>query len=310
MYKKHKPMLDSISTTYGVEPHYLVAFWGLETNFGRHTGDMDIISSLATLSHDLRRSDFFENELILALKIIQNGHATRENFIGSWAGAFGQTQFMPSTFTAYAIDADADGKKDLWNSKLDFFTSSANFLNSVGWRRGEHWGREVKISNSNFDWQLSGHNVPKTLAEWSDMDITDVNGRPLDTSFVGMARLILPAGANGPKFLVYTNFRKILMWNRSDFYALSVGLLANKLLNLPDMSWKPRKDEKSLSRTDFMIIQKFLKDKGFYTAEIDGVFGSGSRQALKVYQKSSGLMADGHADNTILKHIKGVNNVL
>ena len=310
MYKKHKPMLDSISTTYGVEPHYLVAFWGLETNFGRHTGDMDVISSLATLSHDLRRTDFFEKELILALKIIQNGHATRKTFLGSWAGAFGQTQFMPSTFTAYAIDADSDGKKDLWNSKLDIFSSSANFLNSVGWRRGEHWGGEVKISASNFDWQHSGHGVQKTLAEWSDLGVVDVNGNSLDTSFIGMAKLILPAGASGPKFLVYTNFSKILVWNRSNFYALSVGLLANKILNLPDMSWVPKKDEQSLSRKDLMVIQQLLQKEGFYTSVIDGVFGSGSKQALKEYQKSNNLIADGYADSMLLKYIKGINNAL
>ena len=306
MYKQHKPMLDNISAKYGVAPHYLVAFWGLETNFGRHTGKMDIIRSLATLSHDLRRSDFFEKELILALKIIQNGHAVRKTFLGSWAGAFGQTQFMPSTFTAYAVDGDGDGKKDLLNSKLDIFSSSANFLSRVGWRRGEHWGREVKISTSDFDWQQSGNKVKKTLTEWSDLGVTDIDGNTLDKSFNGKVRLVLPAGASGPKFLVYTNFRKILVWNRSDFYALGVGLLANKILNLPDMSWKPKKGEKSLSRKDFMSIQKFLHDKGFYTSAIDGVFGSGSRQALKSYQKSSGLITDGHADSQMLKHIKGV----
>ena len=305
MYKKHKPMLDKISSKYGIAPHYLVAFWGLETNFGRHTGKMDVIRSLATLSHDLRRSDFFEKELILALKIIQNGHASSKTFRGSWAGAFGQTQFMPSTFTAYAVDGDGDGKKDLWNSKLDIFSSSSNFLNRVGWKRGQNWGREVKIMNDNFNWQLSGHKVQKNLSEWHSLGVTDVNGNALDVNFDGKASLVIPAGAKGPKFLVYTNFRKILVWNRSDYYALAVGLLANKLVGVADMTWKPEKGEKALHRTDFMAIQTFLKKKGFYTSAIDGVFGSGSREALKQYQQSVGLLADGYADDNMLKHVKG-----
>ncbi len=262
-YIKNKTLLDNVAKKYGVSPHYLVAFWGLETNFGSYTGKMDIIRSLATLSHDLRRAGFFEKELILALKIIQDGHAKSSSFQGSWAGAFGQTQFMPSTFTAYAVDGDGDGKKDLWGSKLDIFSSSSNFLAKVGWKRSEDWGQEVKINNPNFSWNLSGHQVRKTLVEWKKIGVEGIDGKPLDVNINGKASLILPAGANGPKFLVYTNFRKILIWNRSDYYALAVGLLANKIIGVQDMTWKPRKGENLCYAKILWIFRCSYKVKAF-----------------------------------------------
>ncbi|MGB1360499.1 MAG: lytic murein transglycosylase [Alphaproteobacteria bacterium] len=304
MYKKHKKTLDKIAKKYGVQPRFLVAFWGLETNFGRHVGKMDIVRSLATLSHDLRRAKFFENELILALKIMQNGHIKGKTFYGSWAGAFGQTQFMPSTFTAYAVDGNGDGVKDLWGSFDDIFASSSNFLKSVGWKRDETWGRQVKINNDNFDWALTGHKTKKTLKQWADLGVVKYDGSNLDTSFKGKASIIIPAGANGPKFLVYNNFRRILNWNRSDFYALAVGLLADDIVGVDGMDWTPPKNEKAISRADFKFVQSVLKQHGFYNSAIDGVFGSGSRASLKLYQQKHNLPADGHLSNEMLKFVK------
>ncbi|MFL2659857.1 MAG: lytic murein transglycosylase [Alphaproteobacteria bacterium] len=304
MYKKHKFELDKIASKYGVQPRFIVAFWGLETNFGRHTGKMDIIRSLATLSHDLRRSEFFSNELILALKIIQYGHVDGNQFYGSWAGAFGQTQFMPSTFTAYAVDGDGDGVKDLWGSFDDIFSSSANFLNKVGWKKGETWGRQVKIINDDFDWSVTGHKTLKTLKQWSKLGVVKYDGSKLDTSFNGKASLIIPAGAKGPKFLVYNNFRRILNWNNSDFYALAVGLLSDDIIGGNGMNWVPPKNEKSISRNDYKFVQKVLKSYGYYNSKIDGVFASGSKHSLKLYQKKHNLPADGHLSNEVLKYIK------
>ena len=304
MYKKHKATLDKIAKKYGVQPRFLVSFWGLETNFGRHTGKMNIIPSLATLTHDLRRSEFFGNELILALKIIQDGHIKRNKFQGSWAGAFGQTQFMPSTFTAYAVDGDGDGVKDLWGSFNDIFASSSNFLKSVGWKRGETWGREVKINNPNFDWSITGHKTLKTLKQWSELGVTKYDGSPLDTSFEGVASIIIPDGAKGPKFLVYNNFRRILNWNRSDYYALAVGLLADDIIGIDGMAWIPPKNEKAISRDDYKFVQTILQKYGYYSSAIDGVFGSGSRASLKKYQKKHGLPADGHLSSEMLKFVK------
>ena len=209
-----------------------------------------------------------------------------------------------STFTAYAVDGDDDGVKDLWGSFDDIFSSSANFLNKVGWKKGETWGRQVKIINDDFDWSVTGHKTLKTLKQWSKLGVVKYDSSKLDTSFNGKASLIIPAGAKGPKFLVYNNFRRILNWNNSDFYALAVGLLSDDIVGINGMNWVPPKNEKSISRNDYKFVQKVLKSYGYYNSKIDGVFASGSKHSLKLYQKKHNLPADGHLSNEVLKYIK------
>jgi membrane-bound lytic murein transglycosylase B len=224
---KHRELLDEIHKKYGVQPWFLVAIWGLETNFGSNLGGFAVIRSLATLAHDERRSSFFRAELLYALKILDEGHISNSKMQGSWAGAMGQLQFMPSTFVTYAVDEDRDGRKDIWYSLSDVFASAANFLSSYNWRGDMIWGREVRIP-PDFDHALAGLKKKKTLDEWQKIGIRRVNGENLP-EFDTKASLILPSGNNGPAFLVYQNYRAIMRWNRSHLYALAVCNLADRL---------------------------------------------------------------------------------
>jgi membrane-bound lytic murein transglycosylase B len=222
---ENRDLLQSISAKYGVQARFLVAFWGVETDFGRQTGGFPVVAALATLAYDGRRSAYFRKELIHALEILDAGHVAPERMIGSWAGAMGQTQFMPSSFRSFAVDHDGDGRIDLWNSRPDVFASAANYLKRSGWKGDETWGRPAKLP-AGFDARLVGTGVVKTLAEWSALGLTRADGsalpqRPLKAS------VVLAEGTKGPAFLVYDNYRTILKWNRSTFFAIAVGSLAD-----------------------------------------------------------------------------------
>ncbi len=236
-YREHEQTLDRIAESFGVDPEYLVAFWGLESSFGRYQGKYDIVRSLATLGHDARRSAFFTRELHAALKILDEGHVTRSDFVGGWAGAMGQNQFLPSTFLNYAVDFDRDGRKDIWANRLDIWASIANYLSSHNWRRGAGWGFAVKIP-STFDIDelppaktdggcraLRQHTEKRSLAEWR------TNGIERSTATDGDLRyaLILPAKGDTGSYLVGGNFRSILAYNCANKYAVSVGLLADAI---------------------------------------------------------------------------------
>ncbi|MAY66525.1 MAG: lytic transglycosylase, partial [Rhodospirillaceae bacterium] len=220
LLKTHADLLAKVEAQYGVPPRFLVAFWGLESNFGDYTGTFPLIGALATLAFDPRRSKFFSEQLLAALEIIDRGDIPAD-VKASWAGAMGNTQFIPSTYRAYAIDFDGDGRRDLWRSLPDVFASSAHFLMKSGWRRDETWGREVRLPKS-FDFALSGLDKKLKLKEWQAKGVRRADGRDLPLADIDAA-LILPAGANGPAFLVYNNYETILVWNRSILYALAVG---------------------------------------------------------------------------------------
>ncbi|HIG88595.1 MAG TPA: lytic murein transglycosylase, partial [Candidatus Thioglobus sp.] len=223
---KHQQTLQDNYKKYGVPPHIVVAFWGLETNYGSNTGSLSLVRSLATLSFDQRRSAFFTEQLLALLKLIDEGKIPM-NAKGSWAGAMGNVQFMPTNVAAYGIDADADGEIGLWDNEQDIFASAANFLQKIGWHRSERWGREVNIPKP-FDYQLANLNTKKTVNEWQTLGVRTAEGKDLPNSTM-QASLILPMGYNGPAFLAYRNFRAILRWNRSILYALSVGHLSDRL---------------------------------------------------------------------------------
>ena len=227
MLFRHRKILEDIQSRYGVQPRFLVAIWGLETNFGSNLGGFPVIRSLATLAHDTRRSSFFRAELLQALKILDEGHINISTMKGSWAGAMGQLQFMPSTFIRFAVDEDKDGRKDIWYSLPDVFASAANFLSGYNWRGDMTWGREVHLP-SGFDHGLDGLDTKKPLAEWQELGVRRINGNNLPV-FDTKASLILPSGVNGPAFLVYQNYRSIMHWNRSHLYALAVCHLADRL---------------------------------------------------------------------------------
>ena len=230
LYQENKDLLKEISNKFGVQPRFLLALWGIETSFGKYTGSFNVIRSLTTLSYDLRRRDYFTGELLNALKIIDQGHTSPESMDGSWAGAMGQCQFMPTSFINYAIDFDDDGKKDIWNTVPDVLASAANYLSSTSWNNKETWGREVSILNP-IDESLitvSARNVDvsKKLSTWSALGVRRLDGSELPKVDIN-AYLVYPEGASGRKYIVYENFKTILNWNRSLFFGIAVGTLSD-----------------------------------------------------------------------------------
>ena len=233
MLVEHADILDKVEKKYGVQKRYIVTFWGMETSFGKYLGSFNIPQSLATLAHDGRRSAYFRKELLNALRIIEDGHIKADDMKGSWAGAMGQSQFMPSSFLNFAVDWDGDGRRDIWGTTADVFASAANYLAKAGWRDDITWGREVRIPG---DMVIDGKGATKlfesktrhTLPVWQtagvrSADGTDLPSRPLS------ARLVMPEGVGGPAYLVYSNYESILRWNRSNYYALAIGTLSDSL---------------------------------------------------------------------------------
>lgn len=221
----NRSLIQEISKKYGVQERYIIALWGIETDFGERTGTYYIPEALATLAFDGRRSTFFRTELVNSLKIIDDGHITHKNMIGSWAGAMGQTQFMPSSFLSYAVDYDGDGKKDIWGTKADVFASIANYLKNVGWNNDLTWGRAVKLPK-NFDKNLIKKD--KKLNDWQALGVRNEDGSDLPSRDL-TAMLSMPDGINGDAFLVYDNYKNILKWNRSDYFATAVGYLSDRI---------------------------------------------------------------------------------
>lgn len=225
---ENRTLLRQIGDKYKVQPRFIVALWGIETNFGQHDGGFSVPSALASLAFDGRRSKYFTKELIYALKIIADGHIAADKMNGSWAGAMGQVQFMPSTFSNYAVDFDGDDKADLWGSKSDALASAANYLSSIGWRDDLTWGREVKIPHSLGDGTGNGGGEEELLKHWQAAGVSNLNGSPLPSRNL-KARLLLPKKGGGRAFLVYANFNKILNWNRSNYFAIAVGKLSDAI---------------------------------------------------------------------------------
>jgi membrane-bound lytic murein transglycosylase B len=223
----HKDLLQQVATKYGVQPRFIVALWGIESDFGQKAGGFNVIEALATLAHDGRRSNFFRKELLAALQILEERHVTPENMTGSWAGAMGQSQFMPTSFREYAVDFDGDGRRDIWQDEADIFASIANYLANFRWRGDQTWGRPVRLPKG-FDMQLADGKVEKTIEGWRQLDVRRSDGGELPGRDL-VASIVLPAGQNGPAFIVYPNYKAILYWNRSTYFATAVGLLADQL---------------------------------------------------------------------------------
>ncbi|MCK5373875.1 MAG: lytic murein transglycosylase [Alphaproteobacteria bacterium] len=229
LFKKHHKQLVEVANRYNVQPQYIVALWGIETSYGNNTGSFGVIPALATLAYDGRRSEFFRSELIDALKILQEGHITYDNMKGSWAGAMGQNQFMPSSFHKFAVDGDHDGKRDIWTSLPDVFSSTANYLNNSGWKNDERWGRRVKLMD-NFDETQIGLDVSYELGTWLKMGVRLPDGKAIPVIEGMKASLIAPDGIKGPVYLVYDNYRVVMKWNNSIYFATCIGLLADQII--------------------------------------------------------------------------------
>lgn len=292
--------LQRVHAKYGIAPHVIVAFWGLETNYGNNTGQLNLIRSLATLSFDERRSVFFTKQLLALLKLIDENKIPL-NAKGSWAGAMGNVQFMPTNVAKYAVDANGDGKLGLWDNAEDIFASAANFLKNIGWHQGERWGREATIP-TDFNYSLANITIKKTLHEWQALGVRTAIGKDLPDSKL-KASLILPMGYKGPAFLVYRNFYAILKWNQSILYALSVGHLSDRLAGGGPLIAKPI-IEPSLSREKVERIQTMLNQLGFNIGTPDGMSGPKTRDAVRQFQRHNRLPVDGYVGHQLLRQLK------
>ncbi len=302
---EHRDLLLKVQDTYGVPAQYLLAFWGLETNFGSYVGSMPVPDSLATLACDERRSGFFTAELMAALRIIEKGDIQHADMLGSWAGAMGNFQFLPSVYLRHAIDADGDGRRDLWNSLPDAVTSAGRFLADLGWERGYRWGREAKLPDD-FDYALTGRQQRRPLADWVTMGVTDAHGRalaPLDVP----SSVIVPSGGEGPAFLTYPNFDIIMRWNRSELYALAVGRLADRIAGAGELTRAPADAELKLTFEDVRALQTSLNLLGYLDDEPDGLFGPNTRRALSAFQKERDLRADGFPSEEALRAVSAAS---
>ena len=296
--------LSAVETQFGVDRHIVAAIWGIESGYGVAPGNFRVIRSLATLAlADTRRPAFWRGELIAALMILERGDIAPDAMTGSWAGAMGHTQFMPSTYQQFAVDFDRDGRRDIWGTTADALGSAANYLKASGWQAGQPWGFEVRLPPSGFDHGLSAPQTTKTLAEWRGLGVTPVV-EPALADPAPPLQLILPAGASGPAVLVTRNFRAILRYNNSVSYALAVGLLADRLAGRGGLTAGWPAGDRALSSAEREELQRRLADKGFALGAPDGILGSETRRAIRAYQKSAGLAEDGHPGPSLLVRLR------
>ena len=302
MLAEHADLLRRVEATYGVDPQTVVAVWGVESNFGRTFGKKPLLASLATLSCAGRRQAFFRSELFATLKLIQSGDLRPEGLVGSWAGAFGHTQFMPSTYARIAVDFDGDGRRDLVGSIPDALASTANYLKRSGWRTGQAWGREVVLP-AGFDTSVNGRQARRPLSSWLARGAKPADGRALAGSEDPTA-LLLPAGKDGPAFLVHKNFDAIYSYNAAESYALAIAHLSDRLRGGGPLATAWPTDDPGLSRRERRELQEILVARGHDIGEVDGMIGSRSREALKLEQARLGQPADGRAGQRILQALR------
>ncbi|MDI1308482.1 MAG: lytic murein transglycosylase [Methylotenera sp.] len=351
---QHADLLDRVEQQYGVPKALLVAFWGMESNYGRYQGNIDTLSALATLAYDGRRASFFRNQLIDAMRMVDAGNANVEQFIGSWAGAFGNMQFMPTTFITYAVDGDGDKKIDVVNSYADAFASAANYLSQVGWKNGQPAMLEVQLP-ADFEWQKAQYTLRKPISEWLKLGVTTMQAGNLSAAggltqarsanikiktkkyqsnihqinfkskkttasivrdqpvraikstlpnVSGQAAIILPQGWRGPAFMVFDNFDAVMDWNRSINYALSVVQLAKRLNGEPHILGGQFAELGALSFQQMKALQVELNNHGFDAGEPDGFPGVRTQEAVRAFQLTQRLPADGYASPNIFNYLK------
>lgn len=300
------PIFDRIEAAYGVDREAITAIWAMETNLGSYIGDFDAANTLSNMAVEGRRQTFAESELIALMKMQERGEVSRDQLTSGWAGAMGQTQFMPSTFLTYAVDFDGDGKKDLWNSAPDALASAANYLSASGYRRDLPWGVEV-LSPSGFDWSLAD-GEDRRLSTWSSYGLSPMAGGSFAAPETAYAELWLPTGATGPKYLLFKNFDVYKTYNRSDSYAFSVGLLTDGVAGKhgPVAVWPTELE--LLTRRDIMVLQDNLNRLGFDAGPVDGIAGRGTKGALRRFQKANGIIpADGYPTTVALEQVLAAN---
>ncbi len=300
--RQNERLLNAIEARYGVEKEVVVAVWGLESSFGAFRGDEPLIEALATLAYDGRRGRFFEQQLIAALKIIQSGDVAPSDMTGSWAGAMGHTQFIPTSYLAYAVDFTGDGKRDIWSDDpADALASTASYLANFGWISGQPWGVEVRLPNG-FDYTQANRRIQRLPSEWARMGVTGLNGRVVRD--YGDASVLLPAGAQGAAFLIFHNFSVIERYNTADAYVIGVGHLSDRIAGggAIQASW-PRGD-RALVFAERQELQRRLTAAGHSTQGIDGRIGPLTIDAIRSYQRSQGLVPDGYASLSLLMRLR------
>ncbi|ACM02381.1 lytic murein transglycosylase [Cereibacter sphaeroides] len=298
---QHGALLGRIEGRYGVPKEIVVAVWGMETSYGTRRGDHPLVGALATLAHDGRRARFFEEQLIAALKILDNGDVRPEAMTGSWAGAMGHTQFMPTSYLDFAVDFTGDGRRDIWSDDpSDALASTAAYLAKSGWRSGEPWGVEVRLP-AGFDFARSGKSLRQPAARWEALEVRRVDGSPLPA---GEAALLLPAGAQGAAFLIYPNFRAIARYNPADAYVIGVGHLADRLKGAPAIAGGWPRGDRALASAERTELQRLLTAAGFDTGGADGMIGPNTLSALRAWQAARGLVADGYANEAVLNRLR------
>ncbi len=306
MLADNKAALLRATKPYGIDPQIVVAIWGLESAYGTSTGGYNVIEALATMAYGSNRPAVFRQNLIDALLILEHGDITPEDMQGSWAGAMGQTQFMPAAFRQYAIDGDGDGKRDIWRSLPDVFASTAGYLAAHGWRPGQPWGAEVRLP-ANFKWELAEMDVTKTVAEWRKLGVKRADGKALP-KVDSPAAIIAPAGHRGPAFIVFDNFRTILDYNNSLSYALGVAHLADLIVGKQEFAAQWPREEPPLSRTDKQDLQNLLAERGFDAGDHDGVIGPKTRVAIRQFQREIGEVPDGFATLALLSRLRALTS--
>ena len=302
-YKENQKNLAPIAEKYGVPENYLIAFWGMESNFGASFGGYGTIEALMTLSYDTRRPEFFRNELYQALKIIDEWQIDYQKLQGSWAGAMGHFQFMPSTFNAYAVDYNQDGTIDIWSDFPEAAASAANYLSSIGWAEGQPWGAEAVLP-WNFDYALTGHNHKKALKEWKKLGVKFKNAKISDMDENTQASIFLPDGRKGKAYLALPNFYRIMQWNRSENYALAIGILADYVENQKKWQALDFPFSEKLKTDNVKEIEVFANKYLSKTLSEDGQLGTKTKEAVKLLQKDALLPQDGYPDERLLQRIK------
>ncbi len=300
---QYKPQFDAMERAYGVDRYIVASIWGIESNYGTQGGDRSVVNSTATLACVGRRQAYFKDEFLAALEILHRGDVRPEHLKGSWAGAFGGTQFMPTSFKRYAVDFDGDGRRDVVDNPTDLIASTANNLKKDGWQSGQTWGYEVAVPRG-FNYMLADRGKSMTLAQWEHLGVKRPDGkafpRPSDKAY-----LLAPAGAEGPGFLMLQNFRVIMKYNPAEAYALAIGHFADRLRGgQPFVQPWPRQ-ERVLSRAERLELQQLLAQRGFYRGTPDGQIGSMTREALRGFQASIGTAADGFASSDVLDRLRG-----
>lgn len=293
----HRDTALEMQQRFGVPAEIIVAIWGIESNYGSNFGDFSTLESLATLAFDGRRRDFARGELLAALRIIDEGDIAADQMKGSWAGAMGHTQFIPSSFEAYAVDGDGDGRRDIWGSIPDVMASTANYLARAGWQAGQPWGVEIRLPEG-FDYTQTDR---RNSAEWRNQGVRAQQGELPDFD---SASVVVPAGAQGPAFLVGANFRAILRYNNATSYALAVATLGDAIAGREGTQHEWPRGETPLTRDDVQELQRELNRTGYSAGGADGVMGPNTRQGLRNFQRDQGLIPDGFATQTLLEQLR------